>query len=150
MHSNKYVDISRSGKRTVTFRGEHSHAAPAPSSRLAPEVEIQARNKMKDPFASPVRVEREFLPSLPSEVTPSRQNTPTRKQLRNKKYYQKRKHLLGGDAFENIVQKHVVEKPFVREAGIILSLYFIMAADDAIRLLEQHGHVGGTFNFMYF
>jgi len=71
---------------------------------------------MKDPFASPVRVEREYLLSLPvGEATC--QNAPTRRQLRNKKYYQKRKRMPGGDALQNIIQKFVEEKAFVREAA---------------------------------
>ncbi len=42
---------------------------------------------------------------------------------------------------DNIVQLFVHEKKFVCESGTIPFLYYIMAADDAIRLLQAHGRV---------
>jgi hypothetical protein len=101
---------------------------------------------MQDPCASVARVESEFLRSLPPD-----QNAPTPKQLHNKKHYQKRKRLPTGDTMDNIVQLFVREKKFVREAGTIPFLYFIIAADDAVRLLQAHGRVlfvDGTFNLV--
>ncbi len=99
---------------------------------------------MKDPCAKVARVESEFLRTLPQG-----QNAPTSRQLHNKKYYQKQKRLPAGNRADNIVQLFVHEKKFVRESGTIPFLYYIMAADDAIHLLQAHGHVlfvDGTFN----
>ncbi len=43
----------------------------------------------------------------------------------------------GGDALTNIIQKFVEEKTFVREAGLIPSPYYIIAADEGIRVLKN-------------
>ncbi len=147
------IDDPRTGQRNVTYTQKHDHPAPAPdqNKRLDPVVDTQARERMKDPHASATRVEREFLLALPDGVAASRQNVPTRKQLHNKKHYQKRKRFGGGDAVQNILQHFVHEKQFVQEAGIIPFHYLIMAADDAIRQLAQHGRVlfvDGTFSLV--
>lgn len=52
---------------------------------------------------------------------------------------------------DNIRQQYVHDKSFVREAGTIPFYYFIMAADEAIHYLGQHGGVlfiDGTFSLV--
>jgi hypothetical protein len=59
--------------------------------------------------------------------------------------------MVGRDALTNITKMFVEEKVFVHEVGIIPSPYYIIAADDGMCLLEQHGcvlYVDGTFDLV--